>query len=231
MAMVAETLGLALPGSAMLPAVYVERLRAGARAPARRDARSLRDGGPLPRELVTRKSARERLPPRSPRPAARPTPACTCRRSRTRPASASRSTTSPTCSQRTPLIADLQPGGRFLAKDLHRVGGVPSVLKALLDGGAPARRCAHARRAHARRGARRAMPAPTATWCAATAAALHQTGGLVVLKGNLAPDGALIKVAGLKALVFEGPARVFDSEEEAVRRRHRAALRRPATSS
>ena len=110
MAMVAETLGLALPGSAMLPAVYTERLALARRA------------GQRATEIVTRRRpaaarprhaqvARERRAPRSPRPAARPTPACICRRSRTRPACASRSTTSPSVFARTPLIADLQPGG------------------------------------------------------------------------------------------------------------------------
>ena len=98
MAMVSETLGLALPGSAMLPAVYSERLALARRA-GRRVTEILASGGPLPRDLVTRKIARERVPPRWRRPAARPMPACICPRSRTRPASASPSTTSPRCSR------------------------------------------------------------------------------------------------------------------------------------
>ena len=104
---------------------------------------------------------------------------------------------------RTPLIADLQPGGRFLALDLHRVGGVAPVLKALLDGGhlhgdalALSGRDAR-RRARERAGARRRGRARGAN-------ALHATGGVVVLKGNLAPDGALIKIAGLKSSAVRG---------------------------
>ena len=97
-----DGVGDARPGAARLGDAAGGLLRAAGAGAPRRPARRraiLRDGGPLPRDLVTRKSARERLPPRSPPPAARPTPACTCRRSRTRPASASRSTTSPRCSR------------------------------------------------------------------------------------------------------------------------------------
>ncbi len=74
-------------------------------------------------------------PPWSPRRAARPTAACTCRRSRTRAASSS--TCDDVCAifRRTPYIADLKPAGRYVAKDMYEVGGVPVLLKALLDGG------------------------------------------------------------------------------------------------
>jgi dihydroxy-acid dehydratase len=112
--------------------------------------------------------------------------------------------------RRTPLIADMKPGGRFLAKDLHAAGGVYSVLKSLLAHGALHGDCltifgtSLEEELEGHRGADgevvRREP-------------ITKTGGIVVLKGNLAPEGALIKVAGLKSLVFEGPARVFDSEE------------------
>jgi len=112
--------------------------------------------------------------------------------------------------KRTPLIADMKPGGRFLAKDLHAVGGVYSVLKSLLTHGALHGECltlsgqtlAEALRNHSGADGEVVRKEP-----------IMPSGGLVVLKGNLAPDGALIKVAGLKSLVFEGRARVFDSEE------------------
>ena len=121
--------------------------------------------------------------------------------------------------KRTPLLADLKPGGRFLAKDLHAVGGVYSVLKVLLAHGALHGECLtlsgktlkEALSGHAGPDGEVVRKEP-----------ISPTGGLVVLKGNLAPDGALIKVAGLKSLVFEGRARVFDSEEacaEVVKRR------------
>src|SRR4030095_10916015 len=112
--------------------------------------------------------------------------------------------------KRTPLIADMKPGGRYLAKNLHAVGGVYVVLKTLLEKGALHGDCLtlsgqtleQALQNHS--GAHGAVGGKER---------IMETGGLVVLKGNLAPDGALIKVAGLKSLVFEGRARVFDSEE------------------
>ena len=115
---------------------------------------------------------------------------------------------------RTPLIADLQPGGKYLALDLHRAGGTRVVLKALLDGGflhgdvLTISGCTLAEDL-----ADVALPDGQVVY--PTSQALMPTGGVVVLRGNLAPEGALIKVAGLKQLVFEGPARVFESEEDA----------------
>ena len=121
--------------------------------------------------------------------------------------------------RRTPLVADMQPGGRFLARDLHEVGGVYAVLKDLLRRGVLHGDCLtlfgttleHELRDH-----------PGADGKVVRKEPLLATGGIVVLKGNLASDGALIKVAGLKSLRFEGPARVFENEEAcaaAVRKR------------
>ena len=112
--------------------------------------------------------------------------------------------------KRTPLIADLKPGGRFLAKDLHATGGVYAVLKALLERGALHGECLTLAgdtleatlRKHAGADGEVVKHEP-----------IMASGGIVVLKGNLASDGALIKVAGLKSLEFQGRARVFDSEE------------------
>jgi dihydroxy-acid dehydratase len=115
---------------------------------------------------------------------------------------------------RTPLIADLQPGGRFLAVDLHRAGGVGAVLKALLEAGhLHGDTLALSGRTLAEELADSAGPDGEVVRSADRP--LLATGGVVVLKGNLAPDGALIKVAGLKSAVFEGPARVFECEEDA----------------
>ena len=112
--------------------------------------------------------------------------------------------------KRTPLIADLKPGGRFLAKDLHAAGGVYAVLKALLTHGALHGDCLTL-------SGHTLEKVLGANQGADGEVIRHQpimaTGGVVVLKGNLAPQGALLKVAGLKSLVFEGKARVFDSEE------------------
>ena len=113
--------------------------------------------------------------------------------------------------KRTPLIADLQPGGRYLAKDLHAVGGVYAVLKQLLDLDRLHGECLTL--------SGEKLEKVLASHAGADGVVVRRevitkTGGLVVLRGNLAPDGALIKVAGLKSLVFEGPARVFDCEED-----------------
>ncbi|HVL58225.1 MAG TPA: dihydroxy-acid dehydratase, partial [Burkholderiaceae bacterium] len=127
--------------------------------------------------------------------------------------------------QRTPLIADLQPGGRFLARDLHHVGGVGAVVRALLDAGllhADALTLSGQTLAQAYA----ASPAPDGTVVRSAAEPLHPSGGVVVLKGTLCPEGALIKIAGLRTLTFEGRARVFECEEDctaAVRARAYAA--------
>ena len=195
MAMVSEVLGLALPGTAMLPAVYSQRL-ALARQSGAAVMRILRDGGPLPRDLVTRKSIENAC-------AAVAATGGSTNAGLHLPAIAHEAGIRFTLDdvaevfQRTPLIGDLQPGGRFLARDLHYAGGVSAVIRALLDGGylhddaltlSGADAGAGARR-HARSGRRRHPQA--------RAEPLHPSGGVVVLKGSLCPDGALIKIAGL----------------------------------
>jgi dihydroxy-acid dehydratase len=208
MAMVGETLGLAAPGSATLPAVAPER-KAMARSAGTMAMRLLERGGPLPRELVTRKSLENAC-------AAVAATGGSTNAALHIPAIAHEAGIRFTLedfarvAKRTPLIADLKPGGRFLAKDLHAVGGVYAVLKALLERGAIHGDCltlggeklALALAKHAGADGQVVRREP-----------IMESGGLVVLKGNLAPQGALIKVAGLKALTFEGRARVFDSEE------------------
>ena len=210
MAMVAEALGLALPGSAMLPAVYAERLALARRA-GETALRILADGGPLPRDLVTRKSLENAC-------AAVAATGGSTNAGLHLPAIAHeagiRFTLDDVASvfQRTPLIASLQPGGEYLARDLHYAGGVAVVLRALLDGGhlhADTLTLSGSTLAEALAG----VPAPDGAVVRSCASPIHPTGGVVVLKGNLCPDGALIKIAGLKSLVFAGPARVFESEE------------------
>jgi dihydroxy-acid dehydratase len=133
MAMVSETLGLAPPGSAMLPAVYSQRLALARRA-GRRATEILRDGGPLPRELVTRKALENAA-------AAVAATGGSTNAGLHLPAIAHEAGISFPLEDvaevfaRTPLLADLQPGGRYLAVDLYRAGGTDAVLKALLEGG------------------------------------------------------------------------------------------------
>jgi dihydroxy-acid dehydratase len=210
MAMVSETLGLALPGSAMLPAVYSERL-ALARRSGKRVTEILQSGGPLPRDLVTRKSLENAA-------AVVAATGGSTNAGLHLPAIAHEAGIRFTLDDvaevfaRTPLIADLQPGGRYLAVDLYRIGGTDAVLKALLDGGhlhgdaltLSGRTMAEHLADHS---------GPDDDIVRPASKPLNPTGGLVVLRGNLAPDGALIKIAGLKSLTFQGAARVFDSEE------------------
>lgn len=218
MAMVAETLGLAPLGVSLVPAVYSQRL-AIARNAGRSVVRTLLEGGPLPRDLVTRKSLENAC-------AAVAATGGSTNAGLHIPAIAHEAGIRFTLDdveevfKRTPLIADLQPGGKYLAKDLNEIGGVPVVLKALLDGGylhgdtsaIDGRTLAEALAG---------TPDPDCRVVFPCAEPIHASGGLVVLKGSLCPDGALLKIAGLKTLRFEGTARVFDGEEACV-----AAVRR-----
>jgi dihydroxy-acid dehydratase len=126
--------------------------------------------------------------------------------------------------RRTPYIADLKPGGRYVAKDLFEVGGIPLVLKALLDGGFLHGDCMTVT------GRSMAENLAAVKWngdqdvVRRTADPITATGGVVGLRGNLAPEGAIVKVAGMSAdrQTFRGPARCFDGEEacfEAVKNR------------
>jgi len=216
MGMVSEAIGLAPIGSSMLPAVYSERAsllrRAGVTLMTA--VKASRDGGgPLPRDIVTRKALEN---------------ACAV-------VSATGGSTNaalhlPAIAHeagirfhlddvskvfaRTPLIASLRPGGRYLARDMYYVGGTGVILRELLRGGL--------------------LHGDTLTFTGRTLAEeitdarpvdgtvvhsidepISPNGGLAVLKGNLCPDGALLKTAGLQSLRHRGPARVFESEEEA----------------
>ena len=117
--------------------------------------------------------------------------------------------------KRTPYIADLKPGGKYIAKDVYDIGGVPQILKALLDGGVLHGDCVTVT------GKTLAENLESVTFDAEqkviypVSNPISRTGGVVGLKGSLAPDGAIVKVAGLKNLKFRGPARVFECEEEA----------------
>jgi dihydroxy-acid dehydratase len=208
MAMVSETLGLALPGSATLPAVAEERKDLARRA-ANQVMQTLKNGGPLPRDLVTRKSLENAC-------AAVAATGGSTNAALHIPAIAHEAGIRFTLddfarvAKRTPLIADMKPGGRFLAKDLHAAGGVYAVLKELLNKGALHGDCLTVFGTSLEQ---QLKNHPSADGEVVRKIPISETGGLVVLKGNLAPDGALLKVAGLDSLVFEGRARVFDSEE------------------
>jgi dihydroxy-acid dehydratase len=118
--------------------------------------------------------------------------------------------------RRTPYIADLKPGGRYVAKDVYEVGGVSVILKALLDGGYLHGDCLTVSGATIAENLS-AVAFPTdQDVVRPTSDPISPTGGVVGLRGNLGPEGAIVKVAGLTRLSHEGPARCFDSEEAAM---------------
>ena len=114
----------------------------------------------------------------------------------------------------TPYIADLKPGGKYIAKDVFEAGGIPQVMKALLDGGLLHGDCMTVTGKTIAENLENVEFNTEQDVIYPVSKAIKRTGGVVSLKGNLAPDGAIVKVAGLKNLKFTGPARVFDNEEE-----------------
>ena len=124
--------------------------------------------------------------------------------------------------KRTPYVADLKPGGRYVAKDMFEVGGIPLLMKTLLDHGYLHGDCMTVT------GRTIAENMAKVKWndqqdvVLAANKPLSPNGGVVGLKGNVAPEGAIVKIAGMKNIVFSGPARCFDGEEacfEAVRKK------------
>jgi dihydroxy-acid dehydratase len=118
-------------------------------------------------------------------------------------------------SSRTPLIADLKPGGRFVANDLYKAGGIQLIAKRLVEGDllhADAMTVTGKTIAEA---AQIANETSGQEVVRPLANPLKPTGGLVILKGNLAPEGCVVKVAGYERMAHKGPARVFDREEDA----------------
>jgi dihydroxy-acid dehydratase len=118
-------------------------------------------------------------------------------------------------SSRVPIIADLKPGGRFVATDLYAAGGTALVAKRLLEAGLLRGDSITVTGRTLAEEAAAAKEAPAQQVVRKLDAPLKPTGGLVILKGNLAPDGCVIKVAGHNLQNFRGPARVFESEEAA----------------
>src|SRR3984893_15221676 len=209
MACVSEAMGLALPGSAGAPAPYDSRdayAEASGHAVMELLRRNLR-----PRDIVTRKAIENAA---------------------TVVAASGGSTNGglhlPAIAneigidfdlhafgeicKRTPYIADLKPGGRYVMKDLHDIGGVPVLMKALLDGGYLHGDCMTVTGKTIADNLQDVIFPTGQDVVRPTSRPLAPTGGLVVLKGNLAPGGALVKVAGMKNLRFTGTAGCFDRE-------------------
>ena len=116
-----------------------------------------------------------------------------------------------------PLLGDLKPFGRFVMSDVDKVGGIPVILKALLDAGLLHGDCLTVTgKTMAENLAEINPPDPDGEILKATSNPMATTGGITILGGSLAPDGAVTKVAGVGVEVFEGPARVFEREQSAM---------------
>lgn len=118
-------------------------------------------------------------------------------------------------SSRTPLICDLKPGGRFVAPDLHEAGGIQLVAQRLLEADLLHSDALTVTGNTIGEEAKRAKETPNQEVVRPMTNPIKPTGGMMILKGNLAAEGCVVKLAGHKKLLFEGPARVFDSEEDA----------------
>jgi dihydroxy-acid dehydratase len=118
-------------------------------------------------------------------------------------------------SSRVPILADLKPGGRFVATDLYAAGGTALVAKRMLEAGLLRGECLTVTGHTLAEEASAAKETPAQEVVRKLDAPLKPTGGLVILKGNLAPEGCVVKVAGHNLQNFRGPARVFDTEEAA----------------
>jgi dihydroxy-acid dehydratase len=117
--------------------------------------------------------------------------------------------------RKVPLLADLKPGGRFTAADLYAAGGTTLVAKRLLEGGFLHGDQPTVTLRTIREEAKRAVETPGQEVLHPLFNPIKPTGGLVILKGNLAPEGCVVKVAGHSIMKFQGPAKVFDREEDA----------------
>jgi len=223
MAMVSEAMGLTIPNVSMIPGVYPERAQV-ARQAGRLVMQMLERGGPLPREIVTRKSLENGA-------AVVAATGGSTNAALHLPAIANEAGLTFTIDDvgeifaRTPLIGNLRPGGKYTAKDVYDIGGAAVVIRALIESGHIDGSCLTVTGRTLAEEYGSANP-PDGEIIYPTSKPIMPDGGLAVLKGNLCPDGAVIKVAGLKSLVFEGRARVFEDEEscvEAVRKRSYSA--------
>ena len=213
MACVSEAIGLAIPHSAGAPAPYESRDEY-ARASGKAVVDLLKNGGPLPRDIVTRKSLENAA-------AIVAATGGSTNAALHLPAMAHEAGIDfdlfdvAEIFKKTPYIANLRPGGKYVAKHLFDIGGVGVVIKELLDNGYLHGDCITVTgKTLAENYADVTLP-ENQDVVFPVSNPIHPTGGVVGLKGNLAPEGAIVKIAGLEELVFEGPARVFDGEHAA----------------
>jgi len=213
MACVSEAIGLALPGSAGTPAVYETRDKFA--VSSGEAVMNLLEKNIRPRDIVTKKSLEN---------AAVVVAASggSTNAALHLPAIANEAGINFTLedvtkiSKKTPYIADLKPGGKYVAKDLYEIGGVPILIKALLDGGFLHEDCMTVSGKTIGENHKDIVFPTDQKVIYKTSKPISSSGGFVGLKGNLAPDGAIIKVAGLKKKKFIGKAKCFDGEQSAL---------------
>ncbi|MGH6661441.1 MAG: dihydroxy-acid dehydratase [Rhodospirillales bacterium] len=211
MACVSEAIGLAIPGSAGTPAVYESRdayARASGEAVMKLLAHGIR-----PRDIVTRKALEN----------AAVVVAATGGSTNGGlhlPAIAHEAGIEfdllDVCKifKKTPYIADLKPGGKYVAKDMHEAGGVPALMKTLLDAGFLHGDCMTVTGKTMAENLKGVVLRTDQDVIRPATKPLSPTGGVVGLRGNLAPNGAIVKVAGMKTRGHTGPARIFECEED-----------------
>jgi dihydroxy-acid dehydratase len=212
MATVSEAIGLALPGSAGAPAPYEDRDRFGVLSG--QAVMALVEKNLRPRDICTREAFEN---------AAVVVGATggSTNAALHLPAMASEAGIRFTLDdvaaimRRTPYIADLKPGGKYVALDVFNVGGIPVILKALLDAGLLHGHCMTVTGKTLAENLKDVVFPENQDVIYPVSRAISPTGGVVGLKGNLAPDSAIVKVAGLKVQQFTGTALCFDCEEDA----------------
>ena len=213
MACVSETIGLALPGSAMTPAPYESRDKYAYESG--RVVMELIEKNLRPRDIVTKQSLINAAVVVS-------ASGGSTNAGLHLPAMAHEAgiefTLEDVCNifQSTPYIGNLAPGGKYVAKDLYEVGGVPVLIKALIDGGLIDGSCMTVTGKTLAENVKDVELPKNQDVVYPVSSPITKTGGVVGLKGSLAPDGAIVKIAGLKKLQFKGKAICFDREEHAL---------------
>jgi dihydroxy-acid dehydratase len=210
MACVAEAIGMALPGSGSPPAVDESRDRFAVEAGAQ--VLRLLEKGVTPRDILTREAFENGV-------AIAAATGGSTNIALHLPALAHEVGVPFTLddidriSQRTPLIADLKPFGRYVAYDVFKAGGIPAILRVLLDAGLLHGDCLTVTGRTLKENIAGVSLPPQQDVILPVARALAPDGGLRIMRGNLAPDGCVIKTAGVQRLAHRGPVRVFDSED------------------
>jgi dihydroxy-acid dehydratase len=211
---VGEAIGFSLPGAASPPAVDYRR-EVFARESGIRAAELVAAGGPLPRDILTKEAFENAITVVMA--LAGSTNAVLHLMAIAREAGIDLELDDfDRVSRATPHLVDVRPSGKFVMSDLDRVGGLPVVMQELLDAGLLHGDCMTVTgKTQAENLVEVAPPKPDGEIVHPAGDPIHPWGGIAILRGNLAPNGAVVKAAGAEGLTFEGVARPFDSEQDA----------------